>query len=48
MLLGRWKVDEGIGREITEPKKDMLASHLEERRGSRVSAAPDQYLAKFG
>jgi hypothetical protein len=44
MLFGRWKVGEGIGRDIILPKKDILASHLVERRGSRVRAAADQYL----
>jgi hypothetical protein len=44
MLFGRWNVGEGIGREIIVPKKDMFASHLVERRGSRVRAAADQYL----
>jgi len=42
MLLGRWKVDEGYRKgDYGNRRKDMLASHLEERRGSRVSAAPD-------
>jgi hypothetical protein len=45
MLLWRWKVDVGTGREMIEPKKDIFASHLVESRGSRVKAAPDQYLA---
>ena len=37
-------MDDGTGREMTAPKKDIFASHLVERRGSRVRAAPDQYL----
>ena len=34
----------GTGREMTEPKKEILAIHFDERRGSSVSAAADQYL----
>ena len=40
----RWKEETGTGREITWPKKAMLAIHFDERRGSRVSAAAGQYL----
>lgn len=36
--------DGGMGREIMEPRKEMLDIHLEERRGSRVGAAEAQYL----
>lgn len=43
-LSGRRKDRLGTGREITEPKKAMLASHLEERRGSSVIPAEGKYL----
>lgn len=42
--LERKQEDSGIGREMTDPRKEMLAIHFDERRGSRVSAAADQYL----
>lgn len=33
-----------MGKEIMQPRKEMLEIHLEERRGSRVSVAEVQYL----
>lgn len=41
-----WKEETGTGRDMTWPKKAMLAIHFDERRGSRVSAAAGQYLAE--
>lgn len=36
--------DWGTGWEITDPKNEMFAIHLDERRGSNVRPEPDQYL----
>lgn len=36
--------EDGIGKEMMVPKKATLAIHFEDSRGSRVKAAPDQYL----
>lgn len=41
-----WKEETGMGREMTWPKKAMLAIHFDERRGSKVNAAAGQYLAR--
>lgn len=41
-LSGRKNDDEGVGRDITEPKNEIFAIHLDDRRGSSVNAAPDQ------
>lgn len=38
------KDDVGTGSDMTLPKKAILASHLDESRGSSVKAAADQYL----
>ena len=45
-LAGRRNESTGTERDMTEPKKATFASHLEERRGSRVIPADDKYLQK--
>ena len=40
-------MDEGTERDIIAPKNEMFAIHLDERRGSSVNAAPDQYLGNI-
>lgn len=44
VCIGRRKEEVGRGREMIDPKKAMLVIHFEERRGSRVRFAVDQYL----
>lgn len=37
----------GIGSDMTEPKKEIFAIHLEDSRGSSVNAAACQYLLRM-
>ena len=40
----RMNVDEGMGREMMEPNRAILAIHLDDSRGSNVRPAAIQYL----
>jgi hypothetical protein len=44
VVVGRKNVECGTWREMMVPKKEILAIHLVERRGSSVSCADGQYL----
>jgi hypothetical protein len=44
VLVGRRNDENGIGSEMTDPKNETLAIHFDDKRGSNVRAAPDQYL----
>lgn len=42
MLVGRENDEKGTGRDMTDPKNEIFAIHLDDKRGSKVRAAPDQ------
>jgi len=39
VLFGSRNEEEGTGRDITNPKNEMLAIHFDDKRGSNVKAA---------
>jgi hypothetical protein len=42
VLSGSRKDENGMGSDMIDPKNETLAIHFEDKRGSKVRAAPDQ------